>query len=669
MDSYLNRKNKILNRAKNLLENWISAMNCYWYEANHNAPSGCFGPGYLHWGVQSNWNYLAAVSTLSSLTLDPNKKSALEKRAIASLRFALNTHITGREVGNDGKKWGNSWISILGIERAFHGLKYIKSLLSNDELSSLHCLLINEADWILYHGRRANHKGVCAAKWNSSGCNNPESNIWNGCFLHRIAHLYPHEKNRNAWLKLADKYLVNGISVEADADDQTIISGIPVKDWHVGANFFPSYALDHHGYLNVGYMVICISNAAILHFDFKSLGIRPPESLYHHQLDLWNVLSRMIFEDGRLARIGGDTRVRYAYCQEYLLPSLLFAMDFFNDSNAFQLVESQLDLMEREAVENEDGSFYSKRLENLRLTNPHYYTRIESDRACVLSMLLNYLPLIKANSSIPKKDLNESSSVLWIEEEHGAVLHRSPTRFSSFSWRADGLAQALCLPPQKGDLAEWSLNMCPVVRFIGDDGLFPSRHRRLLTGKVEAIDGGFIAYGSIMEGVDVVVDEGGYCTDQAISYIAFSALPDNKTCICLQYVIASPNRVGYIIELKALHLNIPNDLFNNYKRVTISAEGSYELSSPPSNDYLMQINSKWLNIDEILGISLIYGADCLQISRSKNRRGGRYKTLFIDEICTNANSNLKRCVSDEILVDIGFLVFSNASPEETKKIQ
>ncbi|MCJ7548753.1 MAG: hypothetical protein MUQ30_03625, partial [Anaerolineae bacterium] len=47
--------------------------------------------------------------------------------------------------------------------------------------------------------------------------------------------------------------------------------------------------------------------------------------------DLWDVLRRFIFGNGRLARIGGDSRVRYACCQEYLLPSLLYAADVLGD--------------------------------------------------------------------------------------------------------------------------------------------------------------------------------------------------------------------------------------------------------------------------------------------------------------------------------------------------
>ena len=120
----------------------------------------------------------------------------------------------------------------------------------------------------------------------------------------------------------------------------------------------------------------------------------------------------------------------------------------------------------------------------------------------------------------------------------------SPTRLASFSWRASGLTQALCQPPDASDLAEWASNLCPVVRFLGDDGSQPGRHRRLLRQWAGKLDGGFFTTGSVLEGVDVRVDEGAACTDQATTHIAFAALPDGRTCIGLQLVIAAADRVG-----------------------------------------------------------------------------------------------------------------------------
>ena len=649
-------------RAARLLERWAVAAEEYWHRIEDDASLGCYGSGYLTWGVQSNWNYAGAMATLAA-TKD---KARWQDRAVAALRFALATHMTGGRPGNDGKLWGNSWISMLGIERAMHGLPGLTRTLPQTDRDALQKMLIDEADWLLLHAKRDEHAGVRAGLWGNSGKNNPESNIWSGCLLWRVAALYPQEPHAAAWQERGHQFLMNGISVAADAQDRTPVAGWPVAEWHVGANFFPHYALDHHGYLNVGYMAICVSNVAMLHFDLKRAGLQPPASLYHHQAELWQVLRRMIFSDGRLARIGGDSRVRYAYCQEYLLPALLFAADHLRDPHALPLAERQLTLIEQEALAG-DGTFYGRRLEYLRSHNPHYYARLESDRACVLAMLLNYLPLVTVPVP-PSVSFAESVAGEWMEEAHGAVMHRSAQRLSSFAWRAHGLTQALCLPPGDGSLAEWSLNLCPVVRFLGDDGSYSGRHRRLLANHVRSFAGGFATCGSVMEGVNVNIDEGASCTDQAVTHIAFAALPDNRTCLCLQYVVAAADRVGYLAELKDLHLAVPNDLFNGSRRTLRASSDQTVLTVPPARDEVLTFQSSWLNIDDCLGVVVLHGGDQILVDRSVSRRG-RYQSVFAEEICLHVRNKVERCQTGEILVDIGFAVLSGATAEATAQVQ
>lgn len=661
----MNEFSTMQERAAKLLERWAMATGKYWHPVNDDVALGCYGPGYLTWGVQSNLNYAGAIATLAMKTTPPNK-AKWRDRALSAMRFALATHVTGRRPGNDGKPWGNSWISMLGIERAMHGLSAMAGEFSTSDHDDLRRVLISEADWLLLHAANEKNAGVGAGLWSSSEHNEPESNIWSGSLLWRVAGMYPEEAHAAAWKDQAHRYLVNGVSVEADALDSTLIAGRPVSDWHVGANFFPHYALDHHGYMNVGYMVICTSNAAMLYFDLKRKGLKPPESLFHHQADLWQILRSMIFEDGRLARIGGDTRVRYAYCQEYLLPSLLFAADYHKDQHALQLAERQMTLIEREA-EGGDGTFYGQRLEHLRTNNPHYYTRIESDRACVMAMLLNYLPLVQAPGA-PAGTFAESIVGEWIEQAHGAVMHRSPGRLSSFAWRAYGLTQALCLPPDNGNLAEWSSNLCPVVRFLGDNGTHPDAYRRLLAQHIDSFDGGFVTCGSVMEGVNVNIDEGAACTDQAATHIAFAALPDNKTCLCLQYVKAAVGRVGYLVELKDLHLAVPNDLLNGSRRTLRSTAGQTVLVSPPERSETLEFQGCWLNIDDCLGVVTLYGGDRMLVDRSASRRGGRYQSIFVEEVCLHVNNGVVRCQDGEVLADAGFAVLSGATSEETARV-
>lgn len=650
-----------------MLERWAEAVERFWYPLDEQSTLGCYGPGYIHWGVQSNFNYAAAMATLAA---QPGVAQAdhWRQRALAALRFALATHLTGDRQGLNGEHWGHSWISMLGIERAMHGIDRLSPFLTLQDQHDLQRVLVSESNWLLHHGHRGGQAGVLADLWNSSGRNAPESNIWSGALLWRTAQRYPGEAEAAAWQERAHDYFINGVSIPADAEDDSIVAGKRVGERTVGANFFPNYALDHHGYLNVGYMAICISNVAILHFDMKQRGEARPESLDHHMADLWQLLRRLIFPDGRLARIGGDSRVRYTYCQEYLLPTLLYAADRLQDPHALDLAEQQVDLMQREMAAGDDGTFYGRRLRWMAESNPHYFTRLESDRACVLAMLLNYRPLVEppATTSEP---FEASVAGSWIEPEHGAAMVRNPNRLASFSWRAYGLTQALCLPPAESDLAEWSANLCPVVRYLGDDGAQPGRHRRLLHHETSLFAGGFVTAGAVMEGVAIRVDEGANCTDQAVSQIAFAALPDGHTCLGLQYVTTAADRVGYTVEVKSLHLNVPNDLFNGYRRRLQTAQGELMLSSPPESSGLVRLQSPWLNIDDTLGVVHLYGGEGLLVDRTTKQRGGRYPALFVEEICLQSETKTRRRLPGETVVDVGFAVIAGVDAQTTAAVQ
>jgi hypothetical protein len=208
------------------------------------------------------------------------------------------------------------------------------------------------------------------------------------------------------------------------------------------------------------------------------------------------------------------------------------------------------------------------------------------------------------------------------------------------------------------------------VRFLGDDGDDSGKHRRLLHYTIETFEGGFATCGAVMEGVDVRVDEGAQCTDQAVTHLAFVALPDGRTCVGLQLVIAADDRLGYLVELKGLHLNVANDCFNGFRRTIYSASGARTLTSPSpasalSSDARISLDSPWLAVDEVLGVKLLYGADALLIDRAASRRGGRYRSLFVEEVCSSVQTALTPTEPGEVLIDVGFAVLSGGTAAET----
>jgi hypothetical protein len=199
-------------------------------------------------------------------------------RALAALRFSLASHLTGDFHCTDGTQWGHTWISPLGIERMMYAVYLLEPHLNETDLEALRRVLTGEARWLLTDYERYGIKGINAEMWEKNGKNHPESNVWNGALLWRTAVMYPDHPQAEAFKERAHQFLINAVSVPADAENESVFAGKRVKDRFIGPSFFPHYALDHRGFMNLGYMVICTSNAAMLHFDLQLKGSAAPPS-------------------------------------------------------------------------------------------------------------------------------------------------------------------------------------------------------------------------------------------------------------------------------------------------------------------------------------------------------------------------------------------------------
>ncbi|HUU21390.1 MAG TPA: hypothetical protein VM389_02530, partial [Phycisphaerae bacterium] len=330
------------------LEPWAAAATRDVYTPPDRPDLACYGTGYDGWGVQTNQKALAALAALAAdPDLDESRagvaRDELLGLALRMLRFSLESHAEGSFRCTDGASWGHTWVSALGIERMMHGVEAIEPRLADADRDLLRKVLVSECDWLL------DHYDVRAGRVEN---NVPESNLWSGAILHRTAAMFPDAPRAAEYREKGSQFLVNAVSVASDTASDAIVDGKPVRERHVGDNFFESCALNHHRYLNVGYMVICLSNAAMLHFAFRARDAEPPEALYHHVEDLWRLVKQCTFPDGRLCRIGGDTRVRYCYCQDYAVPAWLLAADRFGDLDCIAFERGWLDQVRTETAAN-----------------------------------------------------------------------------------------------------------------------------------------------------------------------------------------------------------------------------------------------------------------------------------------------------------------------------
>ena len=655
-----------------LLEPWPAFAERFWYDVPGRPDLGCFGTGFNNWGVQTNQKYLGAVAALA---LDPATDGAavglsrdhLRARALAALRYSLATHTSGDVRRTDDTQWGHTWISGLGIERMMHAVDRMDDWLTAADRAALRRVLTSEAAWLFEsHPVKGN-------LWQSEGDNVPESNLWNGAILLRAAMMYPDEPAADDWTERGIAFLINAISVPADAEDATVIHGKAVSNWHVGANFFPHYALDHHAYLNVGYMVICLSNVAMLHYAYALRGLDAPAAVYHHARDLWQVVRRFVFADGRLARIGGDSRQRYCYCQDYLLPTLVFAADHFADPLAAHLEAGQLELIATEQRHNGNGSFLSKRLAHIQAASPYYYTRLEADKAVCLSMAALWRRL---RPQIPPAERARDAATLerqlggsWAEPEHGAVMHRSPTRLASWSWRACDRPQGLCLSPDDGSLAEWSECLAGRVTLLGEVG-HPGDGRSLHTIRrhvQQEFDGGFVTCGTTTDGAEINLPEGYRAKDLVDHHVAVAALPDDHTVLRMELVRNGPRRT-YFRDVRGLKLNVANDLYNGFVRTVFTEAGPQRVEAALDGvERAEPLASLWANVEDRVGAVSVYGTEGLALYRTGTRRGGYAGSIHSEEICTSVRTGPFDLPAGATLLDNGAVVLASVDHETTRR--
>ena len=96
-----------------------------------------------------------------------------------------------------------------------------------------------------------------------------------------------------------------------------------------------------------------------------------------------------------------------------------------------------------------------------------------------------------------------------------------------------------------GNLADWEGNLGGLVEFAHhppQNSLNPYLARRLRAAEVRAFDGGFLTWGTLVEGAEVELAEGWRGRDLAEYALVFAALPDERTVLGLEFCRMNPVR-------------------------------------------------------------------------------------------------------------------------------
>ena len=90
------------------------------------------------------------------------------------------------------------------------------------------------------------------------------------------------------------------------------------------------------------------------------------------------------------------------------------------------------------------------------------------------------------------------------------------------------------------------------------------------------------------------------------------------------------------------------------------------LSCPPERDQIVELGSLWANVEGRVGVVGLYGDDQLVVHQSTQRRGGKYGSLYVDEICLGCALGTRAVDPDSVILDAGWAVLSGVDADRTR---
>jgi hypothetical protein len=220
-------------------------------------------------------------------------------------------------------------------------------------------------------------------------------------------------------------------------------------------------------------------------------------------------------------------------------------------------------------------------------------------------------------------------------------------------------------------MAEWKENMAGQLQGLGQiTKQLPENHGG------NTFPGGFLTWGSTTVRTLALLGEGEQDEDMARSRIVCAALPDDASMIVLQQATAIKQRT-FIRSVKGLNLLMPNDVFNGNHRTYYTANGKLLLHGYGSAEEIVPTGSRWLCVDNKLGVIAVYGTDEIAISRPGRRQiglsdgpktTGMERTLYADAIAGPCTAKLQSYAAGDTILDTGYVMLSGKTCDETAKL-
>ncbi len=493
-------------------------------------------------------------------TLDEGNRQQWRQSAIGLLRYLTAAHVSGGGVCVNGKPWGNQWQSAMWARAAGMAGWFLWDDLDEGLQTAVARLVEFEANRFLSQSPKS-----CLR--NDTGA---EENAWNALVTSLACNMMPDHPRAKAWEESSLRYLYNTFSIPADAEDATPGDwGRPVKEWVTTVNAHEDFTVENHGMVHMGYLKNTVSQLHENVLPWLIRGRKVPAACMHHHREVFDVLIHCMAWDGGPVYFGGtDWKTYHEQCSEIVLYTMLNLLAA--DRPAAFLEETALHWLARQQ-EAEKG-YYNVRRD------------LEYGGLCATRLIVCCLAhgiLDSASRPITAAELDQLATGTRHLVAGKVVVHRTPSKFASFSWAQKRMALAL---PREGTWHIWP----HFASYLGIIDGHDSSHKnaRLEDIQVDVQAAGFRVSGALLRC-------GGNLT-QNFCYIS----PAGDYTVYVERLYAKKGFQPGLRETGVIGLEYP---VGSNSRNLYGRWGAMETTGHGGQAQVHTLAGNWLNIDNRVG--------------------------------------------------------------------
>jgi hypothetical protein len=603
----------------------------FWHDSATDPRIGYWGSGKSdEEGTRAITSMVLACGTVLKYGdhLSESDRQNYRTKATRAIRYVVSTHVSGSGKCTDGKAWGNGWQTAYWTGQFGFGAWLMWDDLDAGLRRDVERVITYEADRFLTIKPPG---GIWADT-------KAEENGWNMTCIALADAMFPDHPHASAWHTNAIEYMINTHSTEADAQDDTIVDGRPVREWFSAANVQPDLTLENHNIFHPAY-VACSSYFLTQAAMYYTYGHRlVPEATTHHLLDTWKMFQTIILPSGESAYPQGMDWELHGLTYINLYASLA---SLHKDALAARMESLSLQYA-RAWQQSHNGSF-------ILAGSPFGFGRHAASAEQYSYAFLSHKifgPPVKEISAAKAAAMVEG---VWNCEFVEFIEHRTKDKFVSFSWKNRFMGQVIPIGPRHDGNPDFTVPITDGL--VGSFDLKPARKPSLkvldhvCTKKTD----GFETTGLLLLDNNVL--------KQTLRVTSIG----EKTVVYEDRVIAMTD-VTVAREL-GVPVGIENDEITGGKRTLYYQDGETTMDWKNPRP-AFSIPGSWANVDGRLGIVAVAGSGMSYQPAAKYTR----QAVYQDILCGSFREGAKKFNKGDEVAHRVTILFLELSPKETSAL-